>query len=85
MSESKAAPIRRGDFLQWLQDPVTKEVHKLIQEHIDNTRALMCSKRVVSEMNGHLRLNELMGEINALQKVLDLSVEDEEEKENEEM
>lgn len=68
--------VRKVDFVQWKNDPITKEVFKVLQEMKERVQEAMIGRNLVADPNGHLKLNELMGYTTAIDDVLTIDIEE---------
>ena len=73
--------VTRADFLQWKKEEVTKEVFSILAEIRDNIEADMLNPSMIRDVNGQLKLNELLGYRNAINDLLDFEILEEDDNE----
>lgn len=71
--------VSRADFLQWKKNPVTKVVFSVFEEMAITVMEEMLNPTLISNPNGLLRLNELMGYRNALNEAISFEIIESEE------
>jgi hypothetical protein len=64
--------IAQHDFVVWKKDPVTLSVFKYLQSVADYTLEMMTGQDLISSPNGHLKLNEMRGYVNALEEIINM-------------
>lgn len=73
--------IKKIDFLAWKNDLITKEVFKVLEEAKENYLLLMTGGELLSNPNGLLQLNRYKGYIEAIDDVVNITIEEDEEDE----
>lgn len=64
--------IAQQDFVTWKQDPVTLAVFKYLDSVAKYTLEIMTGQDLISSPNGHLKLNEMRGYVNALEEIINM-------------
>jgi len=68
--------IKKLDFIDWKNDPITKEVFKKLKEAVEVIKESMTEGSIIGDPNGLLRLNRMKGEIDGLESVIYIDIED---------
>lgn len=75
--------MRKIDFLAWKSDPVTKEIFVMMEHMREGIKDSLFRLELISKNDGLLEINRLSGYITALDDIVNISVEDDENNEEE--
>lgn len=64
--------IPQSDLAGWKRDPVTKAIFEYLKSIKEHYLELLTSEDLISNPNGHLRLNNLRGYVSAIEDLLNL-------------
>lgn len=81
MSEYTDSSITEADFIQWKQDKVTQQIFTILRERVSETKEAIASPELV--FGDQRKQACLLGYIDGLNELLNISIEDTETIDNE--
>lgn len=78
-TEESLPTISHEDYVLWLDHIVTKELFKHFKNVLEMTQESRLSRHLIESAEGLYKANYLLGYVDALEDVINFSIEDEEE------
>ena len=65
--------ISKEEFLAWLANPVTREVHQVLRERREKVAEMLCRGKCINDETGHARA---VGRCEEIMDLLEMTYED---------